>query len=237
MIDNFLFGCGQNNKGLFSGHDGLLGLGRDKLAFPSQTAFKYNKFFSYCLPSSTSSVGFLSFGEGNGLERIQFTPLTTANGDSSFYDLEITGISVNGQKLSIPASAFATSGAIIDSGTVITRLPPVAYAALKYGFRSAMRQYPRVKAHTILDTCYDFRKFDSLTIPKISFFFGGDVEVPLRSVGILYPVSESEVCLAFAANGDDDNKLAIFGNTQQRTLQVVYDVAGGRVGFSTGGCE
>ncbi|KAJ6434790.1 hypothetical protein OIU84_000096 [Salix udensis] len=62
VFKNFLFGCGQQNQGLFGGAAGLLGLGRTKLAFPSQTAKTYRKLFSYCLPASSSSNGYLSFG-------------------------------------------------------------------------------------------------------------------------------------------------------------------------------
>ncbi|XP_039057140.1 aspartyl protease family protein At5g10770-like [Hibiscus syriacus] len=52
VFNNFLFGCGQNNQDPFGGAPGLLGLGGDKLSLPSQTAVKYKKIFSYCLPSS-----------------------------------------------------------------------------------------------------------------------------------------------------------------------------------------
>ncbi|XVE53503.1 hypothetical protein DITRI_Ditri03aG0008400 [Diplodiscus trichospermus] len=235
VFGNFLFGCGQNNQGLFGGAAGLLGLGRDKLSLPSQTALKYKKFFSYCLPSSASSTGFLSFGYGGISKSVKFTTLSTISQGSSFYGIDITGISVGGKKLSISASVFTAGGGIIDSGTVITRLPPTAYAALRSAFRQAMSQYPMAKALSILDTCYDFSKYSSVTVPKISFFFSGSVEAPISPRGILYVNDVSQVCLAFAGNSDDTD-VAIFGNTQQKTLQVVYDGAGGRIGFGTGGC-
>ncbi|XP_022732126.1 aspartyl protease family protein At5g10770-like isoform X2 [Durio zibethinus] len=237
VFNNFLFGCGQNNQGLFVGAAGMLGLGRDKLALPSQTARKYKKIFSYCLPSSSSSTGFLTFGKGRGSSKsVKFTPLSKSFRDTSFYGLDITGISVGGTKLSISESVFTTAGAIIDSGTVITRLPPAAYAALRSTFRQSMSQYPKAKKFSILDTCYDFRNYKSVTIPKISFFFSGGIELAIPQEGILYSISVSQICLAFAAN-DDVSDVAIFGNTQQKTLQVVYDGAGGRVGFATGGCQ
>ena len=237
MFNNFLFGCGQNNQGLFVGAAGLLGLGRDKLSLPSQTASKYNNFFSYCLPSSSSSTGFLTLGKSKGSSKsVKFTPLSSDIQDPSFYGLDITGISVGGKKLSISASVFTTAGAIIDSGTIITRLPPAAYAALRSAFRQRMRQYPMAKELSILDTCYDFSNYKSVIIPKISFFFRGSVEVIIPLTGTLFYNNVSQVCLAFAAN-DDDSDVAIFGNTQQKTLQVVYDGAGGRVGFSVHGCQ
>ncbi|XVF35710.1 hypothetical protein REPUB_Repub18cG0169600 [Reevesia pubescens] len=236
VFNNFLFGCGQSNQGLFGGSAGLLGLGRDKISLPSQTALKYNKFFSYCLPSSASSNGFLSFGDGGLSKSVKFTTLSTISQGSSFYGIDITGISVGGKKLSISASVFTSGGAIIDSGTVITRLPPTAYAALKSAFRKQMSQYPMAQPLSILDTCYDFSKYSSITLPKISFFFSGGVEVPIDAKGVFYANGVSQVCLAFAGNSDDSDA-GIFGNTQQKTLQVVYDGAGGRLGFGTGGCS
>ncbi|RAL52966.1 hypothetical protein DM860_007734 [Cuscuta australis] len=44
-----------------------------------------------------------------------------------------------------------------------------------------------------------------------------------------------QVCLAFARNGDAGHP-GILGNTQQQTFEVVYDVAGGKLGIGAGGC-
>ncbi|KAL7584086.1 hypothetical protein Lser_V15G44388 [Lactuca serriola] len=234
IIDNFYFGCGQNNQGLFGGAAGLLGLGRDKLSIVSQAAKKYGKVFSYCLPSRSSSTGFLNFGGGGASTGVKYTPLSTSQG-SSFYGLDLEYIIVGGKKLAISPTVFSTSGMIIDSGTVITRLPPTAYSALSTAFKAQMTQYPLTKALSILDTCYDFTKFSSVKIPKISMVWGGNTIVDIAASGTLYANGISQVCLAFAANGDDSD-LAIFGNTQQKTLEVVYDVNGGKVGFGNGGC-
>ncbi|KAK1550039.1 hypothetical protein Q3G72_012662 [Acer saccharum] len=237
VFPNFLFGCGQNNQGLFGGAAGLIGLGRDPISLVSQTAQKYNKIFSYCLPSSSSATGHLTFGNGGGVSKsVKFTPLSTTSRDSSFYGLDVTGITVGGKKLPISASIFSTSGTIIDSGTVITRLPPTAYSSLNSTFRQLMSQYPTAPAVSILDTCYDFSKYKTIKVPKISFTFNGGTEVSIDAKGIFYVNKVTQVCLAFAPNGDDSD-VAIFGNVQQKTLEVVYDVAGGRVGFAPGGCS
>ncbi|XVF89442.1 hypothetical protein PTKIN_Ptkin19aG0130600 [Pterospermum kingtungense] len=235
VFPNFFFGCGQDNEGLFSGSAGLLGLGRDKLSLPSQTASKYNKVFSYCLPSSPSSTGFLSFGDGGLAKSVKFTAISKKSQGTSFYEADIIAITVGGKKLPISASVFATAATVIDSGTTITRLPATAYAALKSAFRQDMSKYPMAKALSNLDTCYNFSNYTTVSVPKISFFFSGDVEVPIDVRGIFFVVDASQVCLAFAGNRDD-RSVGIFGNTQQITLQVVYDGAGGRIGFGTGGC-
>ncbi|CAL1385209.1 unnamed protein product [Linum trigynum] len=235
VFDNFFFGCGQNNQGNFGGAAGLLGLGRDKLSLVSQTAQKYNKLFSYCLPSSSSGTGFLTFG-GAATKSVKYTPISSIAGGSNFYGLDITAISVGGRKLSVSATVFSTAGAIIDSGTVITRLPPAAYSALRSAFRQQMSRYPLGQALSILDTCYDLSKYKTVSVPKVGFLFAGGTEVDIEAVGILYANSPSQVCLAFAGNGDASD-IGILGNVQQQTLEVVYDGAGGRVGFASGGCS
>lgn len=234
---DFYFGCGQNNRGLFGGAAGLLGLGRDKLSFVSQTAQKYGKVFSYCLPSSDSSSGHLTFGKSSagGGKSLKYTKLSTNAQLPSFYFIDTVGISVGGQKLSIPTTVFSNAGTLIDSGTVITRLPATAYVALRTAFRKLMSKYPTAPAVSILDTCYDLSGLSTVAIPKISFFFSGGVEMDVDASGILYAGSISQVCLALAGNEDDSN-LAIFGNVQQQTFNIVYDVAGGMLGFGPGGC-
>ncbi|KAI6679170.1 hypothetical protein NL676_033051 [Syzygium grande] len=235
-IDNFLFGCGQNNRGLFGGSAGLLGLGRDKLSLVQQTASKYGKYFSYCLPSSSSSTGHLTFGKGSGASgSVKFTPLATISQGDNFYGINIEGISVAGTKLSISSSIFSNAPGIIDSGTVITRLPPTAYSALSSAFKKMMTKYPKAPALSILDTCYDLSKYSTVSIPKVSFYFNGKTSVDLEPSGILYAASASQVCLAFAGNGDDTDVL-IYGNVQQQSFEVVYDVAGLKLGFSPKGC-
>nr|GMD80512.1 aspartyl protease family protein At5g10770-like [Ipomoea batatas] len=89
--------------------------------------------------------------------------------------------------------------------------------------------------HRLLDTCYNFTNYPNPTIPEISFTFGGNLEVHLDPRGVMLPLypNRSQVCLAFANYTDG----GIFGNYQQQTFEVVYDVAGGQLGFASGGCS
>ncbi|KAK4783392.1 hypothetical protein SAY86_007766 [Trapa natans] len=237
-FDGFMFGCGQNNRGLFGGAAGLLGLGRNTLSIVEQTAVKYGRYFSYCLPSSTASTGHLTFGKSYSAATataLKFTPLSTLSQSGTFYGITIQAIYVGGQMLSIPPSTFSNAPAIIDSGTVISRLPPTAYAALRDAFKQKMTKYPTAPALSILDTCYDFSNYTAVDIPKVGLSFAGAVYVDLPWVGIMYPASASRVCLAFAANADDRDVL-IYGNVQQLKFEVVYDVGAMRLGFGPGGC-
>ncbi|CAH2073185.1 unnamed protein product [Thlaspi arvense] len=230
------FGCGDDNEGQFLGAAGLLGLSRGNLSFPWQTKNTYNNFFSYCLPSSPGYIGDLTFGSAGISNDVKYTPIFPYP-DPSLYGLDIEGITVGGQKLDIPLNVFSTPGAIIDSGTVISRLPSKAYEALRTAFKAKMRNYTAAPGNKFLDTCYDFTNSKTVHIPTISFSFSGGTVVTLDPKGVLYPSNTPKVfCLAFAEN-EYDIFFAIFGNVQQKTLQVVYDVAGGRIGFAPNGCN
>ncbi|CAI9093887.1 OLC1v1029479C1 [Oldenlandia corymbosa var. corymbosa] len=238
VFPGFLFGCGQNNQGLFGKTDGLLGLGKSQVSLVSQTAWKYGKVFSYCLPSWSGSNGYLSFGKPlYGFPKtVKFTPFSTSRLTRFYYAVDLVGITVGGKLLPISLKVFQTAGTIVDSGTVITRLPPAAYSALRTAFRQGMTQYKLAPAFSLLDTCYDFSGLSTINIPKISFLFKGSANVDLGISGILVAASSNQVCLAFAGNGAATDP-GIFGNIQQQKLQVVYDVAGARVGFGPGGCS
>ncbi|CAF1787404.1 unnamed protein product [Brassica napus] len=241
VFDKLNFGCGVNNQG-FKGIAGLLGLGPGTLSFPSQTAMTYNNIFSYCLPSSKEYTGHLTFGSGGISNSVKYTPSFTllVNSGGSFYSLDIVGISVANKDLNIPLGVFSNATAIIDSGTTITRLPPVAYAALRTAFKEKMSNYKTTLGPPPFDTCYDFTGLRTMSIPKISFSFDGGTVVDLDSKGVLYMYGMSKGmskgCLGFAGNTYNNN-VAVFGSLQQKTLEIVYDVPSGRLGFAPNGCR
>ncbi|XP_031279752.1 aspartyl protease family protein At5g10770-like [Pistacia vera] len=222
--------CAHNFTGDDEGVVGIMGLDRNGLSIISQTSSFFKNYFSYCLPAFFgSSTGYITFGKTNSFTNkvINFTPLTT---DSETYDVEITGLSLGGHKLPIDSQVFKKAGGTVDSGTVISHLPPAAYAALKLAFRKKMSKYKMVKPSGFLDTCYDFSKYDTVTIPKMSIFFKGAVELKMDVTGIVIPFKDdlTEVCLAFSPNPTEDDG-ALIGNIQQQGMEVHYDVAGKRI--------
>ncbi|KAL6007235.1 hypothetical protein ACLOJK_032731 [Asimina triloba] len=239
VFPNFRFGCGQLNRGLFGTTAGLLGLSRREISLVSQTASKFGRVFSYCLPSTPSSTGYLKFGAEAIPAGVRYTPLLSKQEKPFFYFVSIARIIVGKQVLPIPASTFSSGpGTVIDSGTVITRLPPAAYAALRSAFRQAMSKYKMAASPvSLFDTCYDLSGVETITFPKIALSFEGGVDVDVVPSGILVALRDggSQIvgCLAFAGN-DDSRQVGIIGNRQQRAFDVVYDVAGGRLGFSPG---
>ncbi|CAL5050555.1 unnamed protein product [Urochloa decumbens] len=230
-VDHFQFGCSHAEQLLTDKADGLMGLGGGAQSLVSQTE---TKAFSYCLPPAESYSGFLRLGVPRAAaSRFAVTPMYRSKNVDTYYLVVLQGIAVAGRRLRVPPSAFA-AGAAMDSGTVITQLPPTAYRALRAAFIKEMRMYPRVAppSGSILDTCFNLTDVDDVKVPSVSLVFerGATVELD-RSSGIML-----DGCLAFAAAGNDDSVLGIIGNVQQRTLEVFYDIAGGGVGFRAGAC-
>ncbi|XP_019180473.1 PREDICTED: aspartyl protease family protein At5g10770-like [Ipomoea nil] len=239
VVDGFVFGCGHNNS-LVGGGDsaGVLGLGTAPLSIVSQTSQKFGSYFSYCLPTPTGSGGHLTFGKNNKTpNNLNYTPFLKSSDKLGFYYIEILSISINRQKLPISPAVFRDPGMIIDSGTTLTYLPMEAYNALRDAFKKQMTMYPMVPSSWDYDPCYNFTDYPNPVIPTISFEFGGDLVVDLDPRGVMIAQDDAaEVCLAFLGN-KNDNEAGVLGNYQQQTFDVVYDVAGGRLGFAPGGCS
>ncbi|KAG5053123.1 hypothetical protein JHK87_005321 [Glycine soja] len=237
ITDNFYFGCGIINDGTFGRTSGIFGLGRGELSFLSQTSKQYMETFSYCIPS-VDDVGYITFGYDPDTDfdkRIKYTPLVIPQGGLNHYGLSITGIAIDGDILpGLNFSQINHAGFIIDSGTVFTRLPPTIYATLRSVFQQRLSNYPTAPSHNVFDTCYDLTGYH-YPIPEMSFVFPG-VTVDLHPPGVLYEFDDKQSCLAFIPN-KDDSQITIFGNVQQKTLEIVYDNPGNRIGFRSDGCS
>ncbi|KAL2473573.1 Eukaryotic aspartyl protease family protein [Forsythia ovata] len=118
-LSDFVFGCGQDNDGLFGQSAGLFGLARNELSMFSQLSTQYGKAFSYCLPTpdgQTGSGGFLSIGTTSSTTTYKFTPMLTDSRLPSLYFLKLSAITVSGKTLNVPPSEYNVP-TIIDSGS------------------------------------------------------------------------------------------------------------------------
>ncbi|KAL3628340.1 hypothetical protein CASFOL_027386 [Castilleja foliolosa] len=245
VFPDFLFGCSTETESHVAG---ILGLGRDPaISFLAQTEQTYKGIFSYCLPSTPTSTGFLKLGPRSYPNDVKFTRFSTNSDYPSFYFIDVTSIKVGGVQLSIDLSDFNYPGTIIDSGTVITRLSMNIYNTMRDEFQKQMNNsgYGNVQEYHLFDTpsvpkykstCYDTSNDSNIKVPIISFTFNDNVTIDLDGSATLYVIDSTLACLAFAGNSDPGD-LAIFGNTQQKKFEVVYDVDGGKLGFIHGGCN
>ncbi|KAL6909876.1 hypothetical protein ACP4OV_001535 [Aristida adscensionis] len=227
---NFYYGCGQDNEGLFGRSAGLIGLARNKLSLLYQLAPSLGSSFSYCLPTS-ASAGYLSIGSYSP-GQYSYTPMASSSLDGSLYFVTLSGMSVAGSPLAVSSSEYGSLPTIIDSGTVITRLPTSVYTALSKAVAATMGGAPRAPAFSILDTCFQGQA-SRLRAPSVDMAFAGGATLKLAMWNVLIDVDDSTTCLAFAPT----DSTAIIGNTQQQTFSVVYDIAQSKIGFAPGGCS
>ncbi|CAL9754910.1 unnamed protein product [Musa acuminata subsp. burmannicoides] len=240
-IEGFIFGCGLRNHGLFGGTSGLMGLGRTQLSLVSQTTSQFGGFFSYCLPTRIlNSSGSLVLGDDPALYKnstpVSYTRMVSDPRQAPFYFLNLTGASIGGVPLD--AAGFSNGRTLIDSGTVITRLPPSVYQTLKAEFVRQFSGYPPAPSFSILDTCFNLSAYEEVKVPKVRFGFEGGAEMNVDVTGILYLVKKdaSQVCLAIASL-QFDGQVGIIGNYQQKNQRVVYDTVASRIGFAEEACS
>lgn len=240
-VGQVALGCGHDNQGLFVGAAGLMGLGRGRLSFPTQSSRRFNGKFSYCLVdrSTSSKPSSMIFGDAAVSRTARFTPLITNPMLDTFYYVELLGISVGGARVpGIVPSLFkldeaGNGGVIIDSGTSVTRLTRSAYIRFRDAFRVGASGLKRGTGFSLFDTCFDLSGMKEVKVPTVVLHFrGADMSLPANNY--LIPVDSSGTfCFAFAGTM---NKLSIIGNIQQQGFRVVYDLAGSRVGFAPRGC-
>ncbi|PSS07560.1 Aspartyl protease family protein [Actinidia chinensis var. chinensis] len=242
-VDNFVFGCGRNNRGLFGKASGLMGLGRSDLSLVSQTNTLFGGVFSYCLPSTDDSAsGSLILGDNSSVYKnsspISYTRMIPNPQLSNFYLANLTGISIGGVELQGPGFGNSGNEILVDSGTVITRLSPSVYRALKDEFVKQFSGFPSVHGFSILDTCFNLSGYKEVNIPTMTLHFEGDAELNVDVTGIFYFVKTdaSQVCLAIASLSYED-EIAIIGNYQQRNIRVVYDTKASKLGFAKETCS
>ncbi|XP_066325716.1 aspartyl protease family protein At5g10770-like [Miscanthus floridulus] len=243
-LDGFVFGCGLSNRGLFGGTAGLMGFGRTELSLVSQTASRYGGVFSYCLPAATSgdASGSLSLGGDASSYRnttpVAYTRMIANPAQPPFYFLNITGAAVGGTTLA--ALGLGATNVLIDSGTVITRLAPSVYRAVRAEFtrQFGAAGYPTAPGFSILDTCYDLTGHDEVKVPLLTLRLEGEADVTVDAAGMLFVVRKdsSQVCLAMASLSYED-QTPIIGNYQQKNKRVVYDTVGSRLGFADEDCN
>jgi hypothetical protein len=234
----FRFGCShaeaadQGRGGFDNTTAGVMALGGGPESLASQAAAAYGNAFSYCIPATGSRRrGFFVLGappQGAAAQYVA-TPMARYQRLPTFYLVRLLGIAVNGQPLNVTPSAFA-SGVVLDSRTAVTRLPPTAYRALREAFRGWMAVYTEAPSKGDLDTCYDFTRAFFVVPPRIELVFDQGNVLQLDRSGVLF-----HDCLAFTSNRDD-RMPGILGNVQQQTMEVLYDVGGGAVGFRRGAC-
>ncbi|CAL5043131.1 unnamed protein product [Urochloa decumbens] len=249
VVGSFILACIDVDNFHITGSSGLLDLSRSRFSLVSRLtssrppADNTTAAFSYCLPASPASTrGFLSIG--GDLPDLSsgdagFTPLMT---NPTFYKndylVKLSSISVGMTMLPLPA-ATPSNLAALEVGTAFTFFPPAIYGAFRDEFRKQMTQYRMAPPYRMLDTCYNFTGLPGFGMPGIVLEFEGGATLQPDIDQMMYFVdgghSYNHACLAFAAL-PEKFPYSVVGNRAQQTVEVVYDVRGGKVGFIQASC-
>ncbi|KAL6607009.1 hypothetical protein ACP70R_042662 [Stipagrostis hirtigluma subsp. patula] len=243
-VHDFTFGCVEAHSPGSRPFVGALDLSRDSRSLASRLASPGTPAFSYCLPQDPSSHGFLSVGGGRPEYSgggVQHAPLVQNPAFPNMYFVDVVGMSLGGEELPIPRAALSANGTALDMGIRVNLLKPAVYAPLRDAFRRQMSQYPSAPAFEILDTCYNFTGLPEIDIPLVEIKFGNGESLVLHTFQMLYFVDPSAgpfsvACLGFAPLQSDSSPFSVIGALAQTSTEVVYDVAGGKVGFVPRSC-
>ncbi|PWZ36743.1 Aspartic proteinase nepenthesin-1 [Zea mays] len=247
-VPGVAFGCSNASSSDWNGSAGLVGLGRGSLSLVSQLGAGR---FSYCLTpfQDTNSTSTLLLGpsaalNGTGVRSTPFVASPARAPMSTYYYLNLTGISLGAKALPISPGAFSlkpdgTGGLIIDSGTTITSLANAAYQQVRAAVKSQLvTTLPTVDGSdsTGLDLCFALPAPTSAppaVLPSMTLHFdGADMVLPADS----YMISGSGVwCLAM--RNQTDGAMSTFGNYQQQNMHILYDVREETLSFAPAKCS
>ncbi|PKA62263.1 Basic 7S globulin [Apostasia shenzhenica] len=180
---SFLFSCAPAflTKGLAAGASGIAGLGRTRVAPPSQLAahFSFRRRFALCLPSTSRGTGVLFFGNSryrllpdiDASQILIYTPLltnpvstagTSVSGEpSAEYFIGVKGIRVGEKAIALNKTLLEINrktgigGTKISTAVPYTALETSIYNALTAEFALALSHVKRVPAVAPFRLCFE----------------------------------------------------------------------------------
>lgn len=240
---NIMFGCSTVQNGDLTKSDravdGIFGFGQQSLSIISQLSSQgvAPKVFSHCLNGDGSGGGILVLGqivEPN----IVYTSLVPSQ---PHYNLNLQSISVNGQKLAIDSSVFATStntGTIVDSGTTLAYLPEAAYDVFVNAITSSISQSVR----TVIskgNQCYLITSSVNDVFPPVSFNFADGAAMNLNPPD--YLLQQNSIggaavwCIGIMKISGQG--ITILGDLVLKDKIVVYDLQNQQIGWVNYDCS
>ncbi|PKU69338.1 gamma conglutin 1-like [Dendrobium catenatum] len=188
----FLFSCAPRflTRGLAVGAVGIAGLGRTRVAPPTQLAakFSFRRRFALCLPSTPRASGALFFGPGpynflpgiDASQSLLYTPLLTnpvstagtySPGEPSYeYFIGVTAIKVGDTVLPLNKTLLTINkktgygGTKISTAVPYTTLETSIYKSLTSAFAAALANVTRVAAVSPFKLCYDAKGLGSTRV-------------------------------------------------------------------------
>ncbi|CAL5207024.1 unnamed protein product [Lathyrus oleraceus] len=264
-VSRFLFSCAPTIllRGLASGASGMAGLGRTKIALPSQlaSAFSFARKFAICVSSSSGAV---IFGDGPygflpnivlDSKSLTYTPLLTnpvstasafSQGEpSAEYFIGVKAIKIHEKVVSVNTSLLS-----IDSngvgGTKISTVDPYTvleasiYKAVTDAFvkASIARNITRVASFAPFEFCFSSDSVGGTrlgaAVPTIELFLQNENTVwRIFGANSMVNINDEVLCLGFVKGGQYLMTSIVLGGYQLEDNLVQFDLAASRLGFSS----
>lgn len=241
LVENLLYGCATKAPTFLINRKfiGLLGFGPNKYSFINQMNATS---FGFCPKSHTATVATILYFNSLPIpDRYTIKVPIIPDIRPKYYNVELQGMFVSWEFLRIKSqiNADGRRGATVDSGTSITRFPPLFYDEFRDAFRRHCEVLNRLPGESILDTCYNISSPNwFLDVPKVHFVFPLDTGYQLLSLDanqIMVPMgTDGKYCLAFAPTRPSDT---IIGIWQLQGTRVSFDLVNQIVQFDPENCK
>ncbi|XP_038901983.1 aspartic proteinase NANA, chloroplast [Benincasa hispida] len=254
QLHNSIIGCTESVQGrIFGGADGVIGLGTSSYSFTYKAAENANGGgFAYCLVdhlsdrtatsyfilgnpiSSTDSAAAASSVAPTG--NMSFTKLFLGDPYSSFYGVDLVGISADGVMLNIPPRVWdinSGGGTIVDSGTSLTMLAAPAFDMVMEALVPKLKHFENIEIEPF-DFCFNNSRYTHEMAPKLRFHFGDGTVFQPPPKSYIVSVGEYISCIGFVSMPFPATN--IIGNILQQNHLWKFDFHAGTVGFAPSEC-
>ncbi|XVF87928.1 hypothetical protein PTKIN_Ptkin19aG0008100 [Pterospermum kingtungense] len=241
-LHNVLIGCSDSFQGpTLQNVDGVMGLAYSKYSFATNAA---GGNFSYCLVDHLSHLNasnYLIFGTNDNQVKVlgntRYTRLEL-NVISSFYAVNVVGISIGGKMLDIPFQVWDTTnggGTILDSGTSLTFLTDPAYQPVMEALKMSVSKYPRLKLDGVpMDYCFNSAAFNHTLVPKLVIHFVDGARFEPHWQSYVIAAADGVRCLGFLPARFPGT--SVLGNIMQQNYLWEFNLEGNKLGFAPSDC-
>ncbi|CAO2171007.1 unnamed protein product [Urochloa humidicola] len=269
-LKGVVLGCTTSYTGdSFQASDGVLSLGYSNISFASRAAGRFGGRFSYCLVdhlSPRNATSYLTFGPNPALSPppppppaakpacassspspppalpgARQTPLLLDHRMRPFYAVTVTGISVDGELLTIPRRVWDIGkggGAILDSGTSLTVLVRPAYRAVVAALSRKLAGLPRV-AMDPFEYCYNWTSPATgedlaVAVPELAVHMAGSARLQPPAKSYVIDAAPGVKCIG-VQEGEWPG-VSVIGNILQQEHLWEFDIKNRRLRFMRSRC-
>ncbi|KAJ0261191.1 Conglutin gamma-like protein [Hirschfeldia incana] len=218
-------------RGLASGAQGVMGLGKAQISLPSQLAAETNeprRLTVYLSPSngvvSTSSVEDL-FGAA-AARSLVYTPLSTSS--SGGYLINVKSIRVNGKKVSVEGTLSAELSTLVP----YTMLESSIYSVFAEAYVNAATNAKYVAPVAPFGLCFTGTSSAEVEFPAVELALQSEmVRWRIQGKNLLVDVGGGVQCLGVVDGGENRVSPITLGGLQLEGFVLDFDLGNSMMGF------